>query len=256
MKTKTLKFALSVLLFPLALVPALADTYTFDFYKLNANGSGASDFKPDGFVGTDYFSVTGGDFASKSLGGIGGQLKYSSNGLTVIATGTYTNGNGATVSGSVVQDHDDAWDTANNKSKGIVGAGLGVYKSFSDNSDDNVTFGEVLTLDFGKNVKITKLVMAAEGHTMYGFKDGKTFLFDGASILLPVWSSNATQAYLTPNKEGTSFTFGFDNGARTSEQFYISSITVESVPENGTTFALLGLALVGIAAARRKVSQV
>jgi hypothetical protein len=253
MKHNTLKIALSVLLFPLALIPAMADSFTFDFYKLNANGSGGSDFKPDGALNTDYFSVTGGDFASKSLGGIGGQLKYTSNGLTVTATGTYTNGNGATVSGSVVQDHDDAWDTNANKSKGIVGAGLGVYKSFSDNSDDNVTIGEVLTLDFGKNVKITKLVMAAEGHTMYGFQNGETFLFDGLSILLPVWSSYASQAYLTPNAEGTSFTFGY--GGRNAEQFYISSITVESVPDNGTTFALLGLALVGIAAARRKVSQ-
>lgn len=221
----------SVSLFFLAgVLPASAAN--FYFYKLS-NPQIGSDFLPNNG------SVLSGDIVST----MGGYLEYTSDGLTLQATGTLA---GSPV--AVVQDHENGWDAD-------TGAGLGVYKVLSplDTSDDNITSREKLTITFDQEVTIERIDLRAEGHNINGWFTGATFLLNGVQTTLPDGIG-----YLDVNMTGTEFTFAFDDsvdtaGALRGDQFYLAALTASpsTVPEGGASVALFGLGLAGLSLVRR-----
>jgi hypothetical protein len=231
---------------------ASAATATYDFSNLKANGSGSS-FLPSGVLNVDYWHCTGGDLCSSNIdhsNTLGGDLKYTVNGITATATGSYNDGfssGGLSTAASVVQDHEDNY-SAHNK----IGAGLGVYHRIGDTSDDNVTFGETLKLTFSKVVTLSAISLRSDGHNTTNFATGSTFLLNGNPLKL------AGTPYLGDHQTtGTVFTFAFDNSLRhngtyNGDQFYLGGITVSAVPENQTWAMMIGgLGLLAIAARRR-----
>ncbi|MEO8080990.1 MAG: PEP-CTERM sorting domain-containing protein, partial [Caldimonas sp.] len=203
----------------------------FDFYKL---GRGASDFLPDSSV-----VCTGADRCGSDVdhGVFGGDLPFTSGGLTVHATSNFTGG-----PSTVIQDREPGWSAT-------VGAGLGVYHTTDpvDTSDDNITAGEMLTLTFDQVVTLSAIGLRADGHNFTNWADGSTFLFNGVSTLLPKGTGFIDGLSVT----GSVFTFAY--GGQKPDQFYLSSLTVAPVPEP-ETFALLaaGLALTGFIGRRRR----
>lgn len=209
-----------------------ATAATFQFYKLSNPQIGA-DFLPNNG------SVLSGDIVST----MGGNLQFTSDGLTLEATGTYDGGEVA-----VVQDHENGWDAD-------TGAGLGVYKKLRplDTSDDNITSKEMLTITFDQEVTIERIDLRAEGHNINGWFTGATFMLNGTQTLLPDGIG-----YLDVNLKGKEFTFAFDDsvstaGALKGDQFYLAALTATptTVPEGGASVALLGLSLAGLGLVRR-----
>ena len=234
------KMALSAAVLAVATLPSQADQ--FDFYKLKSGGQ-AGDFKPDGTLNTDFWNSTGGDLTSSHVNlpsVFGGNLRYTIGSLTATATASYYDSSANRTSfATVVQDHEDSWSTSNG-----IGAGLGVYHKL-DNSDDNITTGETLTISFNHVVNLTSIGMSSDGHHFGGWTQGETFLLDGISTSLA--------HPITLNKTGSIFTFAFGGTNHpTSAQFYLASMTVSRVPEGGLTLALLGGALAGLALLRRR----
>jgi hypothetical protein len=223
-------------LFSLALGVAIlpATAAQFDFYKLNQpNAAGAPDFLP-----SDGIKCTTHDLCSSNVDGgvFGGDLTFTNGGITVLATGTHM-GSAA----SAVQDSTKNWTASN-------GAGLGVYHRQGDSSDDNITFNEVLMMTFDQVVKVTRIDLRAEGHNFTGWTNGATFLLNGTQSALPKGTG-----YIDVDMTGQVFTFGFDNQGRVPDQFYLSAMTVQAVPEPGTYAMLLaGLGALGFVARRRK----
>ena len=225
----------------LALCSAIAITahalpIDFNFYKL---GKGASyDFLP-----TDPVAATGGDLASSNVVGhiFNDDLHYTIGSLTATVTGTYY-GNVA----AVVQDYESNWTLTRS-------AGLGVYhyKTGSlDTSDDNVTAGEKLTVSFNRSVNLSSVGLRADGHNITGWDTGDKFLLNGVQTLLPDNIGSITGLNLT----GTQFTFEYFSSSPTkfTSQFYLASLSVTAIPDNGATLALMGTAFLGLAALRRR----
>ncbi len=215
-----------------AALPAAA--VEFDFYKL---GRGAPDFLP-----LDGVPCTAGDLCSSNVGAgvFGDDLTFSLGGITVHATASFVGG-----PSSVVQDHQANWSATS-------GAGLGVYHTTGpvDTSDDNITRGETLTLTFDQVVNLSAIGLRAEGHNFTNWASGATFLFHGASTLLPLGTGSIDGLGLT----GSVFTFAY--GGTHADQFYLATITVTPVPEPEVLALLLaGLGVTGTIARRRRARR-
>ncbi len=242
MKTLKSKLLISALLLVSAALPANANTVNFDFYKLG-KGVANGDFLP-----TDGIASEGGDLSSSDVnnGIFNGDLNFTNGGLTATATGTYLGDDAA-----VVQDKESGWTADRTK-----GAGLGVYHSPPntnddfydsrlDTSDDNITSGEILTIKFNQMVNLTQIGLNSDGHNIFGQTSTYNFLFNGVDYDL-IGTTNLSVI-------GDTFTFAFSTNS--GKQFYLSSLTVSAVPESGSSIALIGAALMGLAALRRKFGQ-
>ncbi len=224
---KTTQTLLATIMLSAMVAPVSASTF-FDFANLKWNGSINS-----GFLPTDGVKCTGGDLCSSNVNGstFNDNLNYTIGSLTATATGTYS-GNIA----AVVQDHENSYSNANQ-----IGAGLGVYHQLN-NSDDNVTNYEILTLTFNQTVMLSALEMRSEGHNT-SWSSSAHFLFNGADTLLQGTIGNL-------NVVGTTFTFAY--GGTHPDQFYLGGMTVTAVPEPETyAMFLAGLGLMGFMARRR-----
>ena len=231
MKLKTLStLTLSVVAAGLSVSAA-----QFDFYKLGRTGQ---DFLPDGTAGTDYFVVSGDNVSSIVPGTFGGTLDYTASGITLAASGTYTNPLGVTSVASSVQDRENNWTSTRR-------AGLGVYHDPTkplNTSDDNITLGETLTISFDRVVTITRIDLSSEGHNFTSWSNNSTFLLNGVSTPLP-----KNVGYIDGlNLTGTSFTFAY--GGNKADQFYLAAL---SVPDGAATVTLMGLGLLALGTARR-----
>jgi len=224
-------FRPSLLALALAAATALpAAAADFDFAKLTYNNGVNA-----GFLPTDGVKCTGGDLCSSNVDGgvLNGDLTFVSGGLTAFATGSFMGGVAA-----VVQDHDNGYNPTN-----FIGAGLGVYHQAGNNSDDNITSGEKLTLTFSQAVTLTSIGLRSDGHDT-AWASGSTFLLNGKETLL---TANINSLNLT----GTSFTFEF--GGSKAAQFYLGTMTAAAAIPEPETLALMlaGLGVVFIGRRRR-----
>jgi hypothetical protein len=197
---------------------------TFDFVSMADVGS------DDNFIGAreDNFSVL---FPA----GI------TIDGITLIASGT--NVSGATA--------DAFFDKGS--------AGLGVCSSLScstqdggdagtDTSDDNVTLGETLTLNFGKIVNITDIFFNNSDHPPLTGQVG----LNGGLLTIAGGLVTSGQALLS-GSQVYNFSF-FDSGSNDPKenQFYIASVTVSPVPlPAGMVLLLTGFGALGVARRRK-----
>lgn len=218
-------------------LPALAVTFNF------------TNTKPD--AGT-YWACTTADLCSTSGNkGAGGAFTFEGGSIDIasVTASYYTNGNWRAA--TVVQDDMDGSVTRNLAGTRTDNSwvGLGVYhaasgSTFSDTSDDNVTLNEKLTLVFNQSVTLTGLNLRAEGHSPFSQTSTNTFLLNGTSRYL---RGDLTNVSLT----GTTFTFSY--GGAQANQFYLSGLTVQAVPEPDTyALMLAGIAAVGFVARRRR----
>ncbi|HEU4843011.1 MAG TPA: FxDxF family PEP-CTERM protein [Burkholderiaceae bacterium] len=222
-----------------ATVPAFAAVTVFDFSNLKYEGRQNTGLLPSGVLGTDYWGCTGGDICSSNIDHkiLGGDLVYTVNGISATATAQYQSGS-QSYDATVVQDHENGYSAANK-----IGAGLGVYHKAHDNSDDNITRGEQLTLTFAGPVNLSSVMLRSDGHDT-SWKRNATFLLNGTSYKL---DDTIAPAALT----GSVFTFQF--GGAKPDQFYLGGVTVSAVPEPSSYAMLLaGVGLMAFVARRRK----
>jgi PEP-CTERM motif len=165
----------------------------------------------------------------------GQPLTFTMGTLTATVTASYFGNTTGAV--QVVQD-----------SGGSPMVGLGVYHT-TNTSDDNLTYGELLTIDFGQDVTLTGLNFRADGHGVFS-ATGKKFLLNGDSTSLAGTVGDLSRT-------GRTFTFGYGGASDDiSHQYYLSGMTVTAVPEPETLAMMLaGLGLVGSIARRRKANQ-
>lgn len=233
----------SVFLTSFAFASGSVSATVFDFANLKYSGGTNT-----GFLPTDGVSCSSGDLCSSDVnsGVFNGDLTFTQDGLTVLATGQYQ-GNVA----AVVQDHVNGYN-GQLSGPNAIGAGLGVYHVVPvDNSDDNVTAGESLHLHFDQNIMLQSLGLRSEGHTTIGWGTNRTFeySFDGSTWTEALLPTNVGQFGLSHTGQDLYVRFGDAN----PDQFYISSITVSPVPEPETyAMLLVGLGLVAFAVHRRR----
>lgn len=231
---------LAVALPSLIMVPASATTVTYDFANLKFSGNNNTGFLPSETLHSGYWQC-GGDICSSNFAApinpLGGDLKYTVDGITATATGYYFK-NGIWDQVTVIQDYENAYNALKH-----IGAGLGVYHLTNNGADDNITQNEKLILKFDTAVKLSALSLRSDGHnTSWG--PGSTFLLDGESTVL-AGDINGL------NKVGKEFTFSF--GGKHPDQFYLGGITVSAVPEP-SNYALMfaGLGAMCLIGNRRK----
>jgi len=177
----------------------------------------------------------------------GAPLTFSNSGIDLTASGEYYNGQNWQAANAYLDDH---WN-------GHGDAGLGVCKTITSSlqcnpgSDDNVTIGEKLILDFGQQVTISEIIMA-DGEHGTAFTGDYRLLIDNIEIL----GSHSLAALLTLSSfTGQVFEFWNDNDTEVKgNEFYISSLTVSAVPIPAAAF-LFAPALLGFMGLRCKAKN-
>ena len=173
---------------------------------------------------------------------LGGSLSFTdiASGIAVSAVGTYLGNPAATV-----QDAPSGGP-----------AGLGVYHAIryptignpvvSDTSDDNVSFGETLTLSFNQVVSLSSILFRNGDHGT-SFAGNFGLSIDGGASVNQLLVHN----FNTP-LQGQTFAFsGLDTPENT--KFYVNALTVTAIPEPETyALMLAGLGAIGAWARRRR----
>jgi len=199
-----------------------AITTTVVFLSVSASSAAVFDFQrmADDNTYTPYHGEKGFSTLGVTIGGI--NLK---------ATGSATN------------DDDNQQYAYLDKGR----AGLGVCKDLTGglqcapSSDDNVTYGETLSLVFDTKVVIDSITFRDSGHNIWEANDNGFF-----SLQIDDNGFNATPFAPFPAMlMGTEFDFKYLLAKGSDWQFYIDSITVSAVPLP-PALLLFGAALGGI----------
>lgn len=227
-----------------ASVPAVQAQTVFDFANLT-NGNSSN------FLPTNGVDCTGGDLCSASKGAA---LTFASGAISVDALGWYKNDD-EWKTAWVVQDHETSYNGVQS-GPNAIGAGLGVYRSLSDNGDDNVTKNEKLQLHFNQAVTLSAIGLRSDGHNTTSWSNGAEFKysFDNSNWYTASLPKNVGQFAL--NHTGQDLYLRYTGDDDKNSQFYLSSMTVAAVPEPETYAMLLaGLGMLGAVARRRKQPQ-
>ncbi|MEN9416601.1 MAG: hypothetical protein RI988_221 [Pseudomonadota bacterium] len=217
------------------LTAALAQSVTFNFTTLNPAA--------DTFV---TCTVT-----DRCATDAGAALRFSTQGLTVNASGLTRSATGASSAAVAVQDY--------NGTSTLPWVGLGVYRAGTpyDSSTDNIRLDDVLKLDFGSSVvTLNTLSFLNAGHAA-SFDTAGTWGLSltapaaGSSVQTYSFTGNGVTTFSTGITGSTFYFHGLSDAA--DRQFYLSSIQVTAVPEPGSLAMLAsGLLTVAWVARRRR----
>lgn len=134
------------------------------------------------------------------------------------------------------------------------GAGLGVCKDINGSkqcdpsNDDNITYGESVTLTFGTEYDVSDIVFRAEGHGFLTTSQTLLYSIDGGAYIQSSFNALDDLSFAGV----TSISFKYDDKGTNAEQFYISSMVVTApVPVPAAGLLLLG-GLGGLAALKRR----
>jgi len=219
-------------------LPASAATTLFDFSNLALSGN-----VNVGFLPADGVACSVGDLCSSDITTVlNGDLTFLKDGITVLATASFNGGVAA-----VVQDHENGRNFAAG-----LGAGLGVYHQKNNNSDDNITLGESLSIRFDQDVTLANVYLRSEGHNTSWIRSA-TLLLNGQQTAL----NGTLDTHNLFVQKGTAVTFAFNGNpsdGMSADQFYLGGMSVTAVPEPGTyALMLVGLAVTGAMARHKPV---
>ena len=137
---------------------------------------------------------------------------------------------------------------------GGLPAGLGVCGELTDSdqctpsSDDNITTGETVTLDFFDTYTISGLIFYDASHVSLNTNIVDTLLIaiNGGDAMQYTFAEAASAVFY----DVASMMFGFDEGEETANQFYVGG-AVATVPLPAAGWLLIG-GLGGLAAMKRR----
>lgn len=117
-------------------------------------------------------------------------------------------------------------------------AGLGVCKVLNSNdqcvpaSDDNVTFGESVTVDLNGLFDLSRFLFTGEGHSLAAgiqpLVTTETLLFgtNGGALQQTTFADLSAASFMNVQ----SFTLAFDDNGNNAKQFYLASVVATPVP--------------------------
>ncbi len=217
---------------------AIAATASFDFAAMADAYAGSNGGKEG-----SWDQVTGGT--------------ATDNGITLKATGSYLGSDAHAFLDSTFGGRPAGLGVC---SSGFWPSGISYCSSVPGGGapgDDNVTFGETLTLIFDKAVFISEMVLRDAKHYLL---DGDVMIngtvYSAVNGLINLWTLKSDNGGLV-----TEFVFDYVGSAADGNQFYISSLTVNDDPNDnpppvplpaGGLLLLGGLAGLGALKRRRK----